>query len=73
MRFYAVNGNATALATWIYPSIYIDLMKVGMNEWSKSDGNDEIIKQTMGYTGQYNNDDGCSIEILLLNNNSTGY
>jgi hypothetical protein len=48
-------------------------MKVGMNEWSKSDGNDEIIKQTMGYTGQYNNDDGCSIEILLLNNNSTGY
>lgn len=73
MRFYAVNGNATALATWIYPSIYIDLMKVGMNERSKSDGNDEIIKQTMGYTGQYNNDDGCSIEILLLNNNSTGY
>jgi hypothetical protein len=35
------------LATGIYPSMYVDLMKAGFTEWTKSDGNDEIIKQTM--------------------------
>lgn len=73
VRFYAVNQNATALATWIYPSIYVDLMKAGFNEWTKSDSNDEIIKQTMWFAGQYSNDDGTSIEILLLNSNPSWY
>lgn len=73
VRFYAVNSNASALATWIYPSIYVDLMKAGFNEWTKSDSNDEIVKQTMWFTGQYSNDDATSIEILLLNNNSDWY
>ena len=73
VRFYAVNNNAQALATWIYPSIYIDLMKVSFTEWTKTDSNDEIIKQTMWYTGQYSNDDATSIEILLLNSNSVWY
>lgn len=73
VRFYAVNTNATALATWIYPSIYIDLMKAGFTEWTKSDANDEIIKQTMWFTGQYSNDDATSIEILLLNGNAVWY
>ena len=73
VRFYAINTNATALATGIYPSIYVDLMKAGFTEWTKTDSNDEIIKQTMWFTGQYSNDDATSIEILLLNNNSTGY
>jgi hypothetical protein len=27
VRFYAIDQNATALATGIYPSIYVDLMK----------------------------------------------
>ena len=73
VRFYAINSNATALATWIYPSIYVDLMKAGFTEWTKADSNDEIIKQTVGFTGQYSTDDGTSIEILLLNSNSTWY
>lgn len=73
LRFYAENVNATALATWVYPAIYIDLMKVGLNEWTKSDDNNWIVKQTMGYTAQYDNATSASIEILLLNSNSTGY
>lgn len=73
VRFYAINSNATALATWIYPSVYVDLMKAGFTEWTKADSNDEIIKQTVGFTGQYSNDDATSIEILLLNGNSTWY
>lgn len=73
VRFYAVNKNAPALATGIYPSIYVDLMKAGFTSWSKSDGNDEIVSQTMWFTGQYSTDDTASIEILLLNANSVGY
>lgn len=73
VRFYAINSNATALATGIYPSIYVDLMKAGFTEWTKADSNDEIIKQTVGFTGQYSTDDATSIEILLLNSNSTWY
>lgn len=73
VRFYAINTNATALATWIYPSIYVDLMKAGFTEWTKTDSNDEVVKQTMWFTGQYSTDDATSIEILLLNDNSTWY
>jgi len=73
VRFYAVNTNATALATGIYPSIYVDLMKAGFSSWSKTDSNDELIKQNMWFTGQYSTDAWTSIEILLLNGNSTWY
>ena len=73
VRFYAINKNASALATGIYPSIYVDLMKAGFTEWTKTDSNDEVVKQTMWFTGQYSNDEWTSIEILLLNDNSTGY
>lgn len=73
VRFYAINQNATELATWIYPSIYVDLMKAGFSERTKTDSNDEVVKQTMWFTGQYSTDDATSIEILLLNDNSTWY
>lgn len=47
-------------------------MKIGLNEWTKTDSSDEIIQQTMWFTGQYNNNTWASIEVLLLNN-SDGY
>jgi hypothetical protein len=49
------------------------LMKAGFTEWTKSDGNDEIIRQTMWFTGQYSTNDATSIEVLLLNSNTTWY
>lgn len=73
VRFYAENTNTTALATWIYPSIYVDLMKAGFTEWSKTDSANEIVKQTLGFSGQYDNESWASIEILLINGNSTWY
>jgi hypothetical protein len=48
-------------------------MKAGFSSWSKTDANDELIKQTMWFTGQYSTDAWTSIEILLLNGNSVGY
>lgn len=73
LRFFAENRNASALATGIYPSIYVDCMKVWLNEWTKTDDNNGIVKQTMWFTGQYDNASWTSIEVLLLNSNSTWY
>ena len=73
LRFYAENTGVAALWWNIHPSIYVDVMKVGLNEWTKTDSNDEIIQQTMWFTGQYDNNTWASIEVLLLNDNSEGY
>lgn len=73
VRFYCENRSATPLTTNVYPSIYVDLFKVGLNEWTKTDSANEIVKQTMWFTGQYSNDDSATIEVLLLNSNSTWY
>lgn len=73
LRFYAENQNVPALATGVYPAIYVDCMKVWLNERAKSDDNNWIVKQTMWFTAQYDNATSATIEILLLNGNSTGY
>ena len=73
LRFYAENTSATALATGVYPAIYVDCMKVWLNEWTKTDDANGIVKQTLWFSGQYDNATWTSIEILLLNGNSTGY
>lgn len=68
VRFYAKNDLASDLT-----AIYIDVMKAGLNEWTKTDNNNEIIRQTMWFVGQYDNAAWASIEILLLNGNSGTY
>jgi hypothetical protein len=49
------------------------LMKVWLNEWTKTDNNNELTKQTMWFVWQYSNNDSASIEIVLINWNSTWY
>jgi hypothetical protein len=49
------------------------LMKAGLTEWSKSDSANEIVKQTLWFSWQYSNEDWATIEIVLINWNSTGY
>ena len=68
VRFYAENST-----DWDFSAIYVDLFKVWLNDWTKSDSNNDIVKQTMWFTGQYSNDDWATIEIVLINWNSTWY
>lgn len=69
VRFYAEDWTV-----WNdFSAIYVDLMKVWLNDWTKTDSNNEIVRQTMWFTGQYSNSDGATIEIVLINGNSTGY
>ncbi len=67
LRFYAENNSNG------YSAMFIDVMKCGLNEWTPTDNNNEITKQTMWFTGQFDNATWTSIEILLFNSNSTGY
>ena len=53
--------------------MFIDVMKCGLNEWTPTDNNNELTKQTMGFSAQYDNASGTSIEVLLFNSNSQGY
>ncbi len=70
-RIEMIDTSATALVTWIYPSIYFDMSKIWFKEWSKSDDLNGIITQSMGYTGQYKSNDLMTIEILLLNSTAS--
>ena len=67
VRFYVENNGTT------FSAMYIDLMKVWLNEWTKTDSNNELIRQTMWFSWQYSNEDGATIEILLINSNSEWY
>ena len=80
LRDYALNSNKKAVrfyaennADWDFSAIYVDLFKVWLNDWTKSDANNDIVKQTMWFSGQYSNDDGATIEIVLINWNSDWY
>ena len=73
-RFEVVVDSATPLvAGQVFPSMFVDLMKVGFKEWTKTDTNNDITKQTLGYSGQYDTNTSAQIEVLLLNDNATGY
>lgn len=68
LRLYAENSSDSD-----FSAIYVDLFKVWLNEWTKTDNNNELTKQTMWFTWQYSNDDSASIEIILINGNTSWY
>ena len=76
-RVEAVNSDATVIysngAASIYPSIYIDMARLSFEEWSRSNENDALVKQTMGFSGEFGTSEAMTLEILLLNTNATGY
>lgn len=68
VRFYAQNTSGDD-----FSAIYVDLFKVGLNDWTKTDANNDIVKQTMWFTWQYSNDDWATVEIVLINWNWDWY
>lgn len=72
-RLALINDESTALATGIYPSLYVDMASLAFEEWSKSSDNNGLVKQTMGFTGEFKASEAMTLEILLLNDNSVGY
>lgn len=79
LRDYVINSSKKALRFYAenkqngYSAMFIDVMKCGLNEWTPTDNNNELTKQTMGFSAQYDNAAGTSIEVLLFNSNAEGY
>ena len=76
-RIAAINTDATAILSAsgdsIYPSIYIDMARLSFQEWSRSNDNNGLVNQTMGFSGEFKVADAMTLEILLINTNATGY
>lgn len=53
--------------------LMIMLPKVTFENWSGTNGNDELVMQTIGFEMEYSVDDGEGISICLANSNSTAY
>ncbi len=68
IRFYAENSTDSD-----FSAMYVDLFKVWLNDWTKTDANNDIVKQTMWFTWQYSNTDWATIEVVLINWNSAWY
>lgn len=66
IRFYAKNGTGADMS-----GLYIDIMKAGLNEWTKTDNNDDLVSQTMWFTGQYDTENGTAIEVILINDKAS--
>jgi hypothetical protein len=72
-RLEMINTWATAIVTGVYPSIYVDLLRVWFTERSQTDDQNGIVKQTLGFQGTYSPDDSSTMEILLINDETTAY
>lgn len=76
-RLEFINNAVTALysdgAQSIYPSLIIDMARLSFEEWSKSEDNNNLVTQSMGFSGEYKAADTMTLEILLINDNSSGY
>jgi len=72
-RLELINTNATAIVTGVYPTILIDGLKAGFNSRDKSDSNNDLVTQTMGFSWQYDTATSATIEILLITDTATVY
>lgn len=78
-RIQAINDDVTELFTAsptsdnVYPSVYVDMARLSFNEWDRSDDNNGLVNQTMGFSGEFGVSEAMTIEILLLNSKTTAY
>jgi len=72
LRFSAINTDVTIGAS-SNPTLTIDLAKVKLQEVSRSNGNDDIIKQTVKFKAYYSLADAIMISATLRNTVTTAY
>jgi len=72
-RMEMINATVPPIVAGIYPSIIIDGMKAGFNSWDKSDANNDIVTQTLWYSGQFDTTTNATVEILLITDTATVY
>lgn len=66
LRLQLIDSNTTIWAS-DNPTLTIDLPKATFNEWEKTQGNDEIVSQTVTFSGHYSIADSSILDIDLIN------
>lgn len=54
-----------------YPSLRLDLYKTNVDEWATEESNDDIVKQTFGFSSRYSLTDDKTIVATLTNTTSS--
>lgn len=70
IRFEVVDSNTTIGAT-DNPTLSIDLPLVAFTEWDKTQGNNEVVIETLTFKGLYSIADGAVVTATLVNTKAT--
>ena len=62
-----MTDTGTTIGTSSNPALKIDLAKVKLTEWKRSNGANEVIKQTLNFKALYSQVDGKMVSIILTN------
>jgi hypothetical protein len=64
---FTLLDTANTIGISSNPELNIDLPLASFTEFSRSQGNDEVVTQTLNFKGIYSVADDSSIEIALVN------
>lgn len=62
-----IEDTSTAIGTWVYPKLTIDLASVIFTEYAKTQDNDGLIKQGLTFKALYSMTDSSMITATLIN------
>jgi len=70
IRFSLIDTDTTI---WVSdnPTLEVDLAAANFTEWSKAQGNDEVVSQTLSFKGNYSRADASAITAKLINETAT--
>ena len=66
-----IEDTTTALTTWVYPKLTIDLAKVIFTEYAKTQENDWLVKQGLDFKALYSMTDSKMITATLINSKAS--
>lgn len=72
MRLELTNADVTIGAS-SNPKLTIEVARASFEEWSNKSGNNELVKQTMGFTAEYSVTDSYMATVILRNARLTDY
>lgn len=68
---FALIDTDTTIGTTSNPELVIDLPNCAFTEWSKTQGNDEVVIQTLTFKWLYSVADSSAVNVTLVNTKAT--
>jgi hypothetical protein len=73
LRLTLANTGATAISGSTYPTIQFDMPVCCFTDWSQTDDNDAIVKQTLSFVAEYDISRALTLEAMLVNSRVATY